>query len=701
MQSIRGLIIASAGIFLATLSSAQTITGSETKKADVNFTELSNYYQEHPMSLKRRLPFDEDEETEHADNPEPDPSEVHMLNRSAARLANPGGTPSYLPVSTAAADTFLSTVSNGTNIPPDTHGAVSPEYCMTVVNSEFHIHNRKGKGILTIPINGFWTSILPAGTDPFDPKIVYDPYYKRWVLVTDAVNQTSMTSSTLLIGVSATCNPTGSWHLFSITIDPTDAAWLDYPNIGFNTRWVTITGNMFANTMGGATGAVVYVVNYANMMSGTGAPFTKISQSGSFTLCPAVTQDATLQNMFLMEVSSGNSGKLRLWKIDGPTSAPVMSSVGYPATTGLHWKSSGPGGNDFVRQLGTANKLDAGDNRIHRLTFRNNKLWCAHTIFLPTSGATRCSIMWWQIDTLANPIQNGIIDDPATPSFYFYPSIAVNANDDALIGFSYSNSLIYPSCAYALRMSADPLDSMRPFVVYRQGQTNYFQNFGGGKNRWGDYSAAVVDPINDIDFWTIQESVPSSPANYWDTWWAHIQLSAGTPGLSVAQNPTYSYSPDSIKFTGIISPGTIATWSFGGGTVLPGSGTGNQDAKWTTPGTVVVKLTDSVPGCTLVFTDTVVVLATSAVKPVIAADQHIQIVPNPSSGVFDILFENPVTEPANIKLIDMQGRIVYAHQFIVTDNKASIQANNLPSGIYVVNIDINNNVVTKKITIDK
>ena len=45
--------------------------------------------------------------------------------------------------------------------------------------------------------------------------------------------------------------------------------------------------------------------------------------------------------------------------------------------------------------------------------------------------------------------------------------------------------------------------------------------FSGTKNGWGDYSAANIDPVNMTDFWTIEESTPTT-TNFWDTWWAHV-----------------------------------------------------------------------------------------------------------------------------------------------------------------------------------
>ena len=50
-------------VFNVNTGSAQVYTtGRENKKADINFTELANYYLAHPVSAYRKPLFDEDEE---------------------------------------------------------------------------------------------------------------------------------------------------------------------------------------------------------------------------------------------------------------------------------------------------------------------------------------------------------------------------------------------------------------------------------------------------------------------------------------------------------------------------------------------------------------------------------------------------------------------------------------------------------------
>jgi len=680
------------------LSAQVYSTGRESKKADVNFTELSDYYMAHPMPLIIKLPFDEDEEEDEPrqSRKKIDPSKVHLINR-AGRGARTTSTP--LPATPSPTDTFLSTLSNGTDIPPDTHGAVDSEYCVSALNTEIHIQTRTGGNVRYTDLDAFWNAVLPSGDEAYDPRIHYDPYYKRWIMVTDAVNNTTMGDSYIMVAVSATNDPTGTWHMYSVSIDATDTSWLDFPCLGFNNKWITVSGNMFNAAGRSLNESFVYVFNYADIMAGTGAPFTKIKEAGAFTLCPSLTFDSSQSSMFAIEVNNAGAGKLQLWKITGPVGTPVLASVGFPATT-QHWHNGGSA--DFVPQLGTTNLVQAGDDRITNLTYRNHTLWCAHTVFLPDPGtASRCSVMWWQIDTLANPLQNGLIDDATTPTFFDYPSIAVNVNNDALVGFGYLSANIYPSAAFALHMHTDPADSMRAPYVFRHGQANYYQTFGGTQNRWGDFSATCVDPRDYTNFWTIQESVPAKPINYWDTWWAYVKICP--PVSFTVQKDTVGINVSDTIYVGPASSGGTFTWNLGGGTAVPGTGIGPQAVTWTTFGWKVVTLEDSTVGCpSSTFKDSVLVKYPAGVNPLATQNEAVKIVPNPNDGSFDVVFTEPLSSAITVKVVDIQGRVVYANEFNGASNGTlHITTDHIPPGNYTVSIYSDGFVATEKITVVK
>src|SRR5260221_10076984 len=87
-----------------------------------------------------------------------------------------------------------------------------------------------------------------------------------------------------------------------------------------------------------------------------------------------------------------------------------------------------------------------------------------------------------------------------------YPSIAVNANNDVLIGYSRFSASQYASANYSFRLSCNAANTLQSDAVLKAGEGPYYKvGVTSQKNRWGDYSSTVVDPANDLDMWTIQE----------------------------------------------------------------------------------------------------------------------------------------------------------------------------------------------------
>jgi hypothetical protein len=106
--------------------------------------------------------------------------------------------------------------------------------------------------------------------------------------------------------------------------------------------------------------------------------------------------------------------------------------------------------------------------------------------------------------------------------------MAVNSQDDLLIGHSIFSATIHPSSGFALRKSGGAL---QPTQIFAPGLERYFKTFGGPANRWGDYSHTQVD-LNDIDFWTTQEFAGATP-DTWATMWTNVTI----PPIVVAGNP--------------------------------------------------------------------------------------------------------------------------------------------------------------------
>ena len=114
---------------------------------------------------------------------------------------------------------------------------------------------------------------------------------------------------------------------------------------------------------------------------------------------------------------------------------------------------------------------------------------------------------------------------PSTPT---RPSPSTNTND-VLIGYSRFSADQYASANYAFRYGSDPAGTLNDDTVLKAGEASYYKIFRT-MNRWGDYSATVVDPVNDRDLWTIQEyaETPISGSDRWGTWWGMIPVDLDT-----------------------------------------------------------------------------------------------------------------------------------------------------------------------------
>lgn len=438
--------------------------------------------------------------------------------------------PQFQEVPTAPTDTsppavasFQALNDNNASIPPDTHGAVGPNHLMTTLNTQVRIQDRSGNILSTVALDSFWASVN-GGSSAFDPKVLYDPYGNRWMFV--SCDDADTTHSGLLIAVSATNDPTGIWYKYRI--NAADTNWIDYPSLGFNKNWIAVTVNIY-NGSGSFIRHEIYAFHKATLYAGGSAAHTRLLPTAS-GWAPAITQDSNLEQLYFIRRHSSVSGLLRMGTLSGVVGAEsfVENAINITSPQG-GWSQYPANLADFAPQLGSSQKIQNGDDRIQNVVYRNGWLWAAHTIFLPAGGTpTRSSVQWWQITPGTAPalVQNGRIDDPSSVLFYAYPSIAVNQHNDVLIGFSRFSSTQYASGNYAFRASSDPANTLRADVVLKAGEAKYYKTFDGTKNRWGDYSNTVVDPTNDIDFWTIQEyaSTPNPSPSYdrWGTWWGNI-----------------------------------------------------------------------------------------------------------------------------------------------------------------------------------
>ncbi len=437
---------------------------------------------------------------------------------------------------------FAGLSDNNTSIPPDNDGAVGPANLVVAANSQIEIQSRTGTPISTVSLLSFWSSLGVGSVT--DPRVIYDPYGQRWVLVTAGDPETA--ASAVLIAVSNTSDPTAGWNLYRVPVDVTGQLWADFPTIGFNKNWIVVGINMFTIEGTFYEYANIYVFDKANLYAGGSGLFTLLQDdTGGFSMNPALTYDPNLATIYLLESWSSANGLLRMSTITGAVGSEVLTTGVALPTAPEPWQAVEPTLN-FAPQLGSTEDIDTDDDRLDWTVYRNGSLWTAQTIFLPASGTpNRCSVQWWQVDTTTDDLggiqQFGRIDDSTAKTFYAYPSVGVNSENDAMVGYAQFSATQYAGSGFALRMAGDALNTLRTGTVLQAGKASYFKDHGTGDNRWGDFSSTVVDPVDDLSLWTLQEY--AATGNNWAMWWGEVPLGGSTSTPSPSSTPTASPSP--------------------------------------------------------------------------------------------------------------------------------------------------------------
>jgi hypothetical protein len=156
---------------------------------------------------------------------------------------------------------------------------------------------------------------------------------------------------------------------------------------------------------------------------------------------------------------------------------------------------------------------------------RGGSIWAVQSV---TGETGRVAVRWLEFDAASDAvIQSGLIEDPELD--YMMPSIAVNELEHVVIGFSASGEERFASAFAVLGVGVDETMTFGEPVLLVEGAATYVAGDFTGANRFGDYSATVVDPEDPRVFWTFQEWVPSE-----DEWAVQVTQLLVVPEPSTA-----------------------------------------------------------------------------------------------------------------------------------------------------------------------
>jgi hypothetical protein len=398
--------------------------------------------------------------------------------------------------------------------PPDTSGAVSGSQIVQTLNSKLAVYNKAIPPAL-LCANSFATLTGYNTTTLFDPRVVYDPLWNRWVASVEAF-PLSGTDQRMFLLISRTSNACGSWIVYNFDINTLNQAtfFWDFPNLGMTQDAIIVTGNVFGAA---PTGALAFAVAKALLYNGLGFSVPPFRGLGS-TLTPPIVLDQNphakllqrnLGTATLSVRSFFNPQNAFFASMSGPSLVPVSSIINVPPN------AAQPG-----CTAASACALDTSDARFSSQTWQySDNLWATHTIVsggLPTPK-------WYDIDIAGAGIntakQQGFYFATATSSD-FNASIAARTNGRAYVSWNASASTFFVQQRASGRTPADPPNTLGTQIAIGTSGVSLTGNFDPnfGSQRWGDYSNTWPDSSTFTCAWGIGERVNTST-----TWGTRLQ----------------------------------------------------------------------------------------------------------------------------------------------------------------------------------
>jgi hypothetical protein len=428
-----------------------------------------------------------------------------------------GATESTNRAFTAPTRNFAGQDFTGAN-PPDTVGDVGPNHYIQMVNTSSGAQVRIYDKAEPTP-NEITTFLLEAMTMSGDcasgfgdPIVLYDRLADRWML-----SEFSSGGNKLCVYISQTPDPvTGSWFTYEFQMP----SFPDYPKYGV---WPTDANNgpgSYVVTANESPDPSVIALDRGAMLAGAAATFQRVtlpSLSGfSFqTATPAdldgpVAPPAQSPAVIMRHRDTENHGGpaapgdlLEMWtyQVDWSNAANTTLTT-EPSIDIAEIDSDLCGLTAFFcfPQPNSSTTLDPLRevimNRLQYLNYEDYEA-LAGNLVTDVDGNDHGGLRWFELRNTGGGwtlYQEGTYAPDA--DHRWMAASALDQSGNFAIAYNVSSNTTFPSLRYTGRLVDDPLN------VLTQAETNIHAGASpNSSNRYGDYSAMNLDPVDDCTFW--------------------------------------------------------------------------------------------------------------------------------------------------------------------------------------------------------
>jgi hypothetical protein len=407
--------------------------------------------------------------------------------------------------------------------PPDTNGVAGATQYVQWVNESFAVFDKITGAIAPgFPKAGntVFAGFTPNGltgcqnNNDGDPIVQYDKAAQRWILTQFSVSTLPFLQC---VAVSTTSDATGSYNRYAFQY----ADFPDYPKLGVWTDAYYISFNMFEGFTGPFLGANACAYDRSAMLTGA-ATATQICFQQPLSVESLLPSDldgrAAPPRGSPAFFANINRRALNVFKFKVHSFSPPSASFTHAASLPISFTPACPADVACVPQRGTKQRLDAlSDRLMYRLAYRNfgdhEAMVVNHAV--STGHKNASGIRWYELRSPGTGrfsiFQQGTFA-PDT-SWRWMGSIAMDKIGDIAVGYSVSSSTIHPGIRYAVRRPRDRAGTLGAEISIKEGAGSQLPDL----NRWGDYSAMSIDPVDDCTFFYTNEYLKATGTFNWST----------------------------------------------------------------------------------------------------------------------------------------------------------------------------------------
>lgn len=427
--------------------------------------------------------------------------------------------------------------------PPDVNGRVGATQYVQWNNSSFAIFDKTTGALLYGPAAGNTLFQSLGGTcathNDGDPVVSYDLMAGRWVLSQFAVGA-SPNYSHQCVAVSVTGDATGSYYLYDFVTDAVN--FVDYPHTGVWPDGYYMTTHVFNAAGTAQVAARVHVFERDKMLLGQSArqltaDLKKYSNRFQYGFLPSdldsTTQPPAGEAAFVIGPDPAFTNRLDSTRVKvtwGVTPTITLTESTISTTWEVAPCASGatPEKRDCVPQPSPALATDYLDNigqhLMYRLPYRNfggNPVQESLVANITGGGSTNgahARIRWYEFRNAGNSTATPTVYQAATfdpdTHWRWLGSIAMDKDHDIALGYSKSSTSVKPSIWINGRLGTDTINTLGTEIEMQAGGGVQLANAG---NRWGDYSAMTLDPVDQCTFWYTNEYLKADGIFNWST----------------------------------------------------------------------------------------------------------------------------------------------------------------------------------------